>query len=190
MITGKPLFWEGSLSSYLRAQVDAIEGHVRKHMTTDHLGMDDDTIVATMMNQAKVGSLNVDFDNPERSVKEQRVRVRDHFRGEVVIDGVRVTKSFSFSGHHDLFGLRPSAYDASPPRGDVGYGRVTLGYEGRNDPDAIKSSIADQETQLKNYLQWSKADVDAHDERLPALLKSAVQQRRKALSEISRLNDF
>ncbi|WP_113366741.1 hypothetical protein [Rhizobium mayense] len=190
MIIGNVLFWEGSLSSYLDAQVRSVESHVRQHMTSAHLELDDDAIVSMMLTDGRVGSINIDFDNPERSVKEQQVRVHDHFRGEVVIEGVRVSKSFSFSGHQELFNLRPNSFDTNPPHGIVGYGHVSLVYEGRNDPETIKKLIADQESQLKKYAERSKIEVDAHDERLPVLLKAAVERRRKALGEISKLNDF
>ncbi|MDL2409956.1 hypothetical protein PY650_30940 [Rhizobium calliandrae] len=190
MIIGDPLFWDRSLGSYLDAQVGAVDNHVRQHMTSAHLEMDDDAIVAMMLPGGKVGSLNVDFDNPDRDVKEQQVRVRDHFRGEVVIDGVRVTKSFRFSGDRAVFTLRPSSFDTSPPHGYVRDGYVTLGYEGHNDPETIKRLIAEQEAQLRKYVGQSKVEVDAHDARLPVLLKAAVERRRKALTEIEMLKDF
>ncbi|MBY3367569.1 MULTISPECIES: hypothetical protein [Rhizobium] len=190
MIIGDILFWKNSLGDYLRKQGAAIEGHVREHMTAADLERSDDEIVAGMLADAIVGSLSVDFENPERSVNEQRVTVRDHFSGNVTIDGVRVTKSFAFAGDPKLFNLRPSTFDSGPPHGVVGSSRIILGYEGRNDPEAIKSSIADQEAQLKIYLDWSKAEVDAHDAKLPGLLKAAVERRRKALLDLNKLSDF
>lgn len=190
MITGDVLFWKNDLGSYLRAQVNAVEDHVRKYMTAASLDQSDDEIVARMLQDAMVGSLSIDFDNPQRDVKESRVTVRDHFSGNVTIDGVRVTKSFKFTGDSNLFNFRPSTFDTSPPHGTVQSGRVILGYEGRNDPDSIKRSIADQEKQLKQYAEWSKANVDAHDAQLPALLKSSVERRRMSLQELSKLSDF
>ncbi|WP_027669279.1 hypothetical protein [Rhizobium leguminosarum] len=190
MIIGDVLFWKNSLGDYLRAQVAAVEGHVRKHITAADLMQNDDEIVAGMLADAIVGSLSVDFENPDRAVKEQRVTVRDHFSGSVTIDGVRVTKSFAFTGAPHLFSLRPSTFDSGPPHGVVGSNRIILGYEGRNDPDAIKSAIADQEAQLKIYINWSNAEVETHDAKLPALLKAAVERRRKSLLDLSKLSDF
>ncbi|PDS72383.1 hypothetical protein [Rhizobium phaseoli] len=190
MILGSPLFWKASLSDYLRAQLSGIENHVRNNMNAAHLDRSDDEIVTSMLDHARVGSITVDFENPDRTVKEKQIAVRDHFSGTVTIDGVAVIKSFQFSGHQALFDLRPSTYDSAPPRGTVSQGRVMIGYEGRNVPDEIKSAIADQEAQLKKYLEWSKAEVDAHDQSLPRLLKAAVEKRRQALIELSKLNDF
>ncbi|TBA38408.1 hypothetical protein [Rhizobium ruizarguesonis] len=190
MILGGALFWKASLSGYLRGQLSGIENHVRSNMSAAHLGSTDDEVVTSMIDHARVGSLTVDFENPDRTVKEKRISVRDHFSGTVEIDGVSVIKSFQFSGHEPLFDLRPNSYDTAPPHGIVSRGRVAIGYEGRNDPDEIKSAIADQEAQLKKYLDWSKAEVDTHDQSLPRLLKAAVERRRQALIELSKLNDF
>ncbi|MDX0413887.1 hypothetical protein GOC69_24070 [Sinorhizobium medicae] len=190
MIIGDVLFWKNQLSNYLQAQVNAVEAHVHKHMTAADLDQSDDEIAARMLEAAIVGSLSIDFDNPEREVKERRVTVRDHFSGNVTIDGVRVTKSFAFTGHAELFYLRPSTFDSGPPHGTVQAGRIILGYEGRNDPDGIKRSIAEQENQLKQYATWSKAEVEAHEARLPGLLKNAVERRRKSLQELNKLSDF
>ena len=190
MILGEPLLYKDALSDYLRNQVSAVENHVKTNMQNRHLEETDDDIVASMLSVAKVGSISVDFENPKRDVKEKTVSVRDHFSGTVQIDGVSVTKSFAFSGQQRLFDLRPSTYDSAPPRGYVSQGRVIIVYEGHNNPDEIKATIADQESQLKKYLAWSKAEVDAHDARLPALLLAAVQRRRITLLDLRKLNDF
>ncbi|MDV4182959.1 hypothetical protein R1521_31070 [Rhizobium brockwellii] len=187
MIIGNVLFGKGNLGAFLRREVDAIDDHVRGNVTAAELEMDDDALTAAMMADAKVGSLSVDFENPERNTEEIKVVVSDHF-GSANIDGVRVTKSFAFSGNADLFDLAPSKYDSSRPRGVLEYGRVKIVYEGRRDPDAIKNSFADQEAQLRRYLEWSKEEVDAHDQNLPRRLKAAIEQRRKVLGEIGKLD--
>ncbi|MGO7975793.1 hypothetical protein ACC705_32935 [Rhizobium ruizarguesonis] len=188
MITGNVLFGKGDLGAYLRGEVAAIDDHVRRHMNATQLELDDDVLAAAMMEDAKVGSLSIDFENPEKSTEEIKVVVKDNFRGSVEIEGVRVTKSFAFSGDAGLFNMAPSKTDSSRPRGVVDHGRVKVVYEGRRDPDAIKSSIADQEAQLRRYIEWSREEVDAHDQSLPRLLKAAIVRRRKVLGEIGELD--
>ncbi|TCM51043.1 hypothetical protein C8J36_11050 [Rhizobium sp. PP-F2F-G48] len=187
MIIGKPLFRNNDLDGYLRAQVGAIDDHVRRNIGKDDLTKIDAEIVKSMMTEARVEPLQVEFDNPNKEAREARVQVSDTFSGRVTIDGVRATRSFAFTGDAGLFNLRTNPYSSVLPYGEVQAGRVTIGMEGRNDPETLKREIDRQEEILRQYVGYSKAQVDAHNNTLEGLLTASIGRRRAHLANINDL---
>ncbi|UCI05680.1 hypothetical protein [Mesorhizobium sp. B1-1-8] len=189
MIIGEALFRKNDLDNYLRAQVGAIDEHVRKNVTKADLGKTDAEITQQHLPGARVEPLQVDFENPQKDVSETRVQVHDVFDGAVMIDGVRATRSFAFTGEPALFSLKTNPYSSVLPHGLVTGGRIVIGMEGRNDAETLKREIDSQEQTLRVYVGYSKAQVDAHNAKLEALLTDAIARRRKALDAIDALKD-
>ena len=189
MIIGDVLFLKPDLDSYLRAQVGAVDEHVRSHVGKADLGKSDADLAAQLLPAALVDPLVVDFDHPQKDVSEVRVRVRDPFMGDVEIDGVRAVRSFGFTGDPGLFQLRTNPFSTVFPYGVVGGGRVTIGIEGRNEPEALKQEIDRQEKLLRDYVGRSLAQVDKHNRSLGALLGEAVSRRRKTLAGLDDLRN-
>lgn len=189
MIIGDALFRNNDLDGYLRAQVGAIEEHVRGTVSKADLGMTDAEIAQQHLPGARVEPLQVDFENPQKDVSEARVRVRHVFDGEVTIDGVRATRSFAFTGDQGLFLLRTNPYSSVLPYGLVRGGRIVIGMEGRNDAETLKREIDRQEKILREYVGYSRAQVDAHNAKLEALLIEAIARRRQTLGSIDALKD-
>ncbi|MER8512929.1 hypothetical protein NKH47_08245 [Mesorhizobium sp. M1060] len=189
MIIGSALFLKNDLDNYLRAQVGAVGEHVRKTVSKADLSKTDAEIAQQHLPAARVEPLQVDFENPQKDVSEARVRVNDVFDGAVTIDGVRATRSFAFTGDQDLFSLRTNPYSSVLPHGLVRDGRIVIGMEGRNDAETLKREIDRQEQILREYVGNSKAQVDAHNARLEALLTAAIAHRRQTLVGIDALKD-
>lgn len=187
LIIGSPLFRNNDLDSYLRAQVGAIDNHVRQNVGNEELGKTDAEIAAGMMAEARVEPLHVDFDNPKKEAREARVQVSDTFSGRVTIDGVRATRSFAFTGDAGLFNLRTNPFSSVLPYGEVQSGRVTIGLEGSNDPETLKREIDRQEEILRQYVGYSKAQIDAHNAALEGPLTAAIARRRAHLASIGDL---
>lgn len=190
MIIGNALFLDRDLDSYLRAQVGAVDNHVRQHVSKADLVNTDAEIAQRLLPAARVEPLQVDFDNPQKDVSETRVQVRDHFSGTVVIDGVRATRSFAFTGDPGLFRLRTNPYSSVLPHGEIRNGRVVIGMEYRNDPETLKREIDSQERILREYVGYSKTQVDTHNHQLEALLTAAVARRRQTLAGVDALKDL
>ncbi|MGX5806039.1 hypothetical protein ACWGS9_33240 [Bradyrhizobium sp. Arg314] len=187
MIIGEALFRKNGLDNYLRAQVGAVEEHVRKNVTKVDLSKTDAEITRQHLPNARVEPLQVDFENPQKDVSEARVRVHDGFDGAVIIDGVRATRSFAFTGEPALFSLKTNPYSSVLPYGLITGGRIVIGMEGRNDAETLKRDIDRQEQILREYVGYSKAQVDAHNAQLETLLTEAIARRRKALDAIDAL---
>lgn len=81
MIIGDALFRNNDLDNYLRAQVGAVDEHVRKTVSKTDLGKTDSEIAQQHLPSARVEPLQVDFENPQKDVSEARVRVHDVFDG-------------------------------------------------------------------------------------------------------------
>ena len=162
---------------------------MRKHVTKADLAKADVEIAQRLLPAALVEPLVVDFENPQKDVREARVQVRDFFDGMVMIDGVRAARSFAFSGDPDLFRLRTNPWSTALPYGEVRGSRVTIGMEGRNDPDMLKQEIERQERILREYVGYSKAQVDKHNADLERLLIEAVARRRQTLIALDALRE-
>ena len=188
MIIGEALFRKADLSAYLRQQVDAIGPHVRHNVNSGDLAKTDEELAAAMLPQALVAPIVIDFNNPTKDVVEAQVTVNDLFSGRVQVSGVRVTKSFTFEGDRRLLDMRPSGWSNSP-RATVGGNRIILGYEGRNEPQTIKDELEREESSLREYVATSTRDIEAHNAKLPAMLKEAVAARRKQLIDIDNLKN-
>ncbi|ESY35299.1 hypothetical protein X747_28770 [Mesorhizobium sp. LNJC384A00] len=189
MIIGDALFRNNDLDNYLRAQVGAVDEHVRNTVSKTDLGKTDSEIAQQHLPGARVEPLQVDFENPQKDVSEARVSVHDVFDGAVTIDGVRATRSFAFTGDPALFSLKTNPYSSVLPHGLVRGNRIVIGMEGRNDVETLKREIDSQEKTLREYVGRSKAQVDAHNAKLEALLVEAIARRRKSLVDIDALKD-
>jgi hypothetical protein len=191
MMTGDPLFRDGDLDNYLRSQVDAIDEHVRKKVQLNNLMKNNDDIVNALLPEARVGALEVDFDNPSRDVKDVQVEVADQFRGgRVRISGVCATKAFPYKGNRSLFKLRPNSFTSRLPYATITASHVILTYEGPSNEEAIKRDIGDQEVTLKFYVDASYRQVAEHDAALSEYLLKAVILRRTQLNEVAKIKDF
>lgn len=190
MIIGEALFRDDGLDRYLRAQVGAIDDYVRQHVNKADLEDTDAEIARRLLPAARVEPLVVDFDHPEKDTREARVQVHDVFDGPVTINGVRATRSFAFTGDAGLFLLRTNPWSTGLPHGEIGRGRITIGIEGRNDPETLKREIDRQEQLLREYVGHSKAQIDRHNAELERLLIETIARRRKTLTDIDALKDL
>lgn len=181
-IAGNISFYEDALSNFLSTQVKAVENNVRNAVNRANLEFSDEKIVASLLIDAYVDPLRVDFDNPDRNVEDMPVEGNDVFSSKVTISGTRVTKSFFFTGLRDLFRCQLSTLP-SPPKAVVSAGTISIVYEGSGHASSIRQEIERAEKILRDYIENSRQRVDAHNARLSTLLKRSVEKRRLSLLE-------
>lgn len=174
---GDAIFANGDLGSYLQAKVSSIEVHIRKGAgETDLKGKDADFAPAILL-AVRVQPLEVDFDHAVKKVDEVRIFVRDAFDGPLVaFEGVKVTKSFRFSGDARLFSLRPRLL-SNIPQGQIKDGHVIIGVEGRSEPNKLRREIDRQEQFLRECVTRSTAQINRYNAHLPRLIEAAVSNR-------------
>ena len=188
MYVGEALFRNSSLSDYLRGQVSAIDNHVRNSLNKSDLSKTDAEIVDQMLAQARVAPLAVDFDHPEKDVREARIQVGDVFGGRGMVDGVIATRRYRFTGQAELFGMRPSSWSTMLPYGRVEFDHVVIGWSGRgDDAEAIKTELDSQEKTLREYVGNSVRQIEEHNQQLQGLLAQAVANRRQQLQGLDDL---
>lgn len=189
MLVGGPLFLNADLDSYLRAQVAAIDEHVRTHVSTLHLEKTDIEIAEGLLPGACVAPLIVDFDHPQKDVREARTQINDAFHGRISIDGVRATRTFAFTGDSHLFHARTNPWSTTVPHGEIRGGSITIGVEGRNDPDTLRGELDRQEHLLRDCIENSRKQIERHNNDLKSLLTDAIARRRKTLEDIESLRN-
>jgi hypothetical protein len=189
MHIGDPLFARGSLSSYFEQNVAALRPFVEKYLSANSPGDDEEKFIAAIAAQACIQPLTIDFANPSKDVESVRVRVRDWGR-EFEIDGVRATRTFSFSGDSGLFQLRPNRWTSVIPYGVVSHGRLTIGIEDRNDPASLKSYLDDQQNMLRDYTMWQEENIREHNSALEPKIRGLVGARIKHLRDVQDLRDL
>lgn len=188
MIVGEPLFVKGSLSSYLQRESEGLRPFVERIMR-DNEGLEEEALVDLIVTNGSVAPLSIDFASPAKEVKPIKLTLEDYGR-RVQIEGVRATKTYPYTGEQILFQLRPNRFTSVIPYGIVSRGTVTIGVEARNDADAIKSQIEQQEKMITEYAEWQKGDIENHNAGLRAKAVAEVRARRKHLEGLDRLKDL
>lgn len=188
MIVGNPLFVRGSLSSYLSHQDDALRPFVEKFLSS-HSDRQDDALVQAILGEARIEPLTVSFDQVTKDAKSAKISMRDYGR-DIEFDGVCVTRSYPFTGEPDLFELRPNTFTSVIPYGVVERHTVTIGLEDRNDPPTLKAELDRQEQLLKEYVDWQRPTIDAHNAALKQKIERLVADRRKHLEDVENLKDL
>jgi len=187
MYLGKALFRDRPLSSFLSQREGSLGGAVEQHMNRNP-GLSDEEIVTYVAEQMKVTPLQIDFANFTKDVQEAKVRVED-YRRDTLIDGVRASRSYPFTGDTTLFQLMPSTHSSVLPYGVVSGKTVTMGIEGRKDLDMLKRELENLEKTLRSYVDFQRGEIEQFNARLTATVDNLVKQRRKHQAEIAGLRD-
>lgn len=93
-----------------------------------------------------------------------------------------LTISIPFLGNRHLFKCRPSSYTPTPPLGSIGKSEIRLHYEvADRDPDSIKKRYTKDIEEIKRYLQWSKKDLNSHNDWIKNNARKHILKRKKDL---------
>lgn len=168
----------------LRTKIDALPDRTFQEKT-------DQEIANELAVSEAIAPLVVDFDKAQAAVSEVQLEVHDRFgfdRGPVRVAGLRATKTIPFTGDRDLWRLRTNPYNMNPPRGDVKGESVVIAIEvPAQQADEAKRYIDDTIAALPEYLERSRAQVEAHNARIAATAMPLLQGRRGRLGQASDL---
>jgi hypothetical protein len=182
---GQPLFRDSDLATYLRQREALIEARLTKQLDVKDLGRSEAEVVAEQLHQALLKPLRVDFDNPVNETARGRITTADNFYDRAEIDGVRVTRSFDFTGEIALFGMRPGRW-SDAARGEILDANVAIGAEGSADVEGLRLELDRQETILREYVANSTDQVESHNAALEAKIAESVARRLEHLNEVER----
>lgn len=189
MLIGKALFIDHDLDAVLRNQTSKLSHLVEHRYQGPRDDLEDAAIAQGIANEARVSPLQIDFENPEKKAVSEKVSVRD-FGQDIVIDGVRATYRFKFTGDPTLFSLKPNTYTSMLPYGSVENGFITIGITGANNPDRLKQELERQVQLLKDYVGYQSRQIEEYNRQLPQMVLPLIEARRLSLDALNRLRDI
>lgn len=112
------------------------------------------------------------------------------------IAGHEISIEIPFTGDHNLLRAKTSTWSTVFPTGQIrqgrdGIGKIVMVFRQPHDadPNQIKSSLDSNLRTIKNFLGWSKTQVEAFNQSLPKLVRQAVDFRRDKLKKQTSLCD-
>lgn len=198
------LFAEFNLSDSLRAKQASIQEQVDSIHKDQFLGTPYDDVIDFVVNQNAIDPIMIYEDRISASEpSECKIDVsgdphrfiRDSSR-PCYVAGHEISIEIPFSGDHNLLRAKTSTWSSVFPTGQIrqgsdGIGKIVMIFRQPHDsdPNQIKSSFDRNLNTIKEYLSWSKTQVDAFNQSLPQLVKQAVDFRREKLKKQNSLCD-
>jgi len=169
---------------FLATPYDDLIDYVVGQRTIDPIILYEDKIVASEPSECQI---DVSGD-PRRFI-------RDTSR-PCYIAGHEISIEIPYSGDHNLFRAKTSTWSSVFPTGQIrqgkdGVGKIVMVFRQPHDsdPNQIKTSFDSNLKTIKDYLNWSKAQVEAFNQSLPNLVKQAVDFRRDKFKKQNSLCD-
>lgn len=195
------LFFQESIDDQLRGRQRGLGELIDRIPQDQFLISSDAEIVAHVLAQQRVDpivlheeSRDMRQEETKMDVSGDRMRMFMHDpygRGPHYIAATRVTISIPFSGSAWLFRYRTNPFSTVFPRADITepnrgrHGQLTLIVERPHDanPEEFKGAYESEMKQIREYVQRANAQAEAFNAQLPALIQSAMAQRRQRLDK-------
>jgi len=186
------LFASGSLSDLLSAKLEEAKEAVAHASAARIQSQESDELIESVTSRALVTPLEISEDRIEVDQQPTKVNVAGRFEyawdeedGPLFVDALEVSIHVPFRGDALLLRLQPSHFTFNPPRGAVSGSEIVLSAAAPpQDAEKIERHLKAELESLKNYVAWSRQDIQSHNTSTRALVTTAVEQRRKRLSEI------
>lgn len=149
-----------------------------------------DSIVESLVAELTIEKLDLDTANGTSKIDEISIAGVNHWGERYSAPGLRITKSFVFSGDRTLWELHAGSYSLSPPRGKVGSNALTLGMEVRaedqqNAVNHIKATL----TEVQQYIEQQAQPINAYNDTLPTLVRAALVERQATFQKIDNIKN-
>ncbi len=163
---------------FLATPYEDLIGYIVNQNTIDPITLYEDRISASEPSECQI---DVSGD-PRRFI-------RDTSR-PCYIAGHEISIEIPFSGDHNLLRAKTSTWSSVFPTGQIrqgrdGIGKIVMVFRQPHDadPNQIKSSFDSNLKTIKDFLGWSKTQVDAFNQSIPQIAKQAVDFRREKLKK-------
>lgn len=98
------------------------------------------------------------------------------------VPGTRVTLEVPFTGDPQMFKVRPSTSNTSPPQAEIRGQSVIITQSGTQlSSEQVQAGFERTINDINQYLTWQRGDARGLNGQLPALARQAVEQRREKL---------
>ncbi|WP_084649858.1 hypothetical protein [Stappia stellulata] len=104
-------------------------------------------------------------------------------RGETCsAPGTQVTLEVPFTGDPQMFKIRPSTFNLSPPRAEIRGQSIILVQSGTQlSGDEVQAGFDRSLKDIGQYLNWQRSDTRSFNDKLPTLARQTIEQRREKL---------
>ncbi len=199
------LFADFYLADSLRVKQDGIQEQVDRIPKDQFLNSPYDDVIEHIVSQNTIEALVIYEDRITASEpSECKVEVSDDplrfIRGTnqpSYIPGHEITIEIPFSGDHNLLRAKTSTWSSEFPTGEIrqnreGIGKIVMTFRQSHyaDPSQIKANLDRNLKIIKEYVSWSKSQVDAFNQSLPGIVKRAVDFRREKLKKQNSITDL
>ncbi len=199
------LFADFDLADSLRAKQSSIQEQVDSINKDQFLATPYDDLIEYIVNRNTIDPITLYEDKIVASEPSEcqvdvsgdpRRFIRDTSR-PCYVPGHEISIEIPFSGDHNLLRAKTSTWSSVFPTGQIrqgrdGIGKIVMVFRQPHDadPNQIKSSFESNLKTIKQYLGWSKTQVDAYNQSLPMLVKQAIDFRREKLKKQNSLCDI
>lgn len=199
------LFADFELSDSLRANQEKIKEQVDNIPKDQFLATPYDDLIEYVINQNTIDPIVLYEDRISASEpseckidvsRDPQRFIRDPSR-PYYIDGHEITVEIPFSGDHNLLRAKPNTWSSIFPTGTVTQGRdglgkiiITFRQPHDADPRQIKSALDSNINTIKQYIGWSKVQVEAFNQSLPDIVKQAIDFRSEKLKKHNSISDI
>jgi hypothetical protein len=170
---------------FLNSPYDDVIEHLVSQNTIEPLTIYEDRIVASEPSECKI---DVSGD-PNRFIRDTSRPFH--------IPGHEISIEIPFSGDHNLLRAKTSTWSSVFPTGEIrqgrdGIGKIVMIFRQPHDadPNQIKTDLDRNLKIIKEYVGWSKSQVDAFNQSIPGLVKRAVDFRREKLKKQNSITDL
>jgi len=199
------LFADFDLSEFLRAKQAGIQGQVDSIPKDQFLNSPYDDVIEYLVSQNTIEPLIIYEDRITASepseckvdVSGDPLRIIRDTSQPFYIPGHEISVEIPFSGDHDLLRAKTSTWSSVFPTGEIRQGRdgigkivITFRQPHDADPSQIKTNLDRNLKIIKEYVDWSKSQVDAYNQSLQGLVKRAVDFRREKLKKQNSITDI
>jgi|GEM_PF-6185365 len=189
------LFAKFDLADSLKAKQSSIQEQVDSINKDQFLATPYDDLIDLVVNQITIEPITLYEDKIFTSEpSECKVDVSGDPRSYVA--GHEISIEIPFTGDYNLLRAKTSTWSSVFPTGQIKQGRDGVGkiiiifrQPHDSDPNQIKSSFESNLNTIKDYLSWSKTQVEAFNQSLSQLVKQAVDFRREKLKKQNSLCD-
>ena len=199
------LFADFDLSDSLRANQGKIQEQVDSIPKDQFLSTPYDDVIEHVVSQSTIDPIIIYEDRINASEPAEckidvsgdpRRFIRDTSQ-PFYIAGHEISVEIPFSGDHNLLRAKTSTWSSVFPTGEIrqgtdGKGKIVMTFRQPHDadPKQIKSNLDSNLNLIKQYVGWSKSQVDAYNQSLPELVKRAVDFRREKLGKQNSISDI
>jgi len=178
-----PLFYKGDGNATFRNQVAAAAKDVDSLAEQQVLNSDLDALVQYFVDKFHVEVPVLNLDNVTASEHERQVEVFNHWEKEVVrVPGVAFDFEIPFSGEADVFQLRPSTSNISPPYADIRGQAICFSVADRElSADQVRQAFENTRDSIQQYLVWHLDLWRGLDDQIRMAVRAKLEQRRERL---------